>query len=80
MQNKEIMYSNGEITVIWRPELCQHAGICVKLLPQVYNPAERPWVKVGNASTEELVEQIKSCPSDALSYLVNKGDEDQLGS
>lgn len=31
-------YTNGEITIIWKPELCQHAGICVKLLPNVYNP------------------------------------------
>ncbi len=35
-------YTNGEITIIWKPELCQHVGICVKLLPNVYNPKEKP--------------------------------------
>lgn len=72
MENKEYKYSNGEITVIWRPALCQYSGICVKLLPQVYHPNEKPWVKIENASTEELIEQVKQCPSAALSYLINK--------
>lgn len=72
MDRKKIEYTNGELTVIWQPELCQHAGICVKMLPQVYNPAERPWVKPQNATTEQLIEQISKCPSGALSYRMNK--------
>ncbi|RHJ94245.1 (4Fe-4S)-binding protein [Parabacteroides bouchesdurhonensis] len=65
-------YSNGELTIIWQPDLCQHSGICVKTLPQVYNPKERPWIKIENATTEELIAQIKMCPSGALSYKLNK--------
>ncbi|MDC6384786.1 (4Fe-4S)-binding protein [Flagellimonas taeanensis] len=61
-------YPNGEITVVWKPELCQHAGVCVKLLPKVYNPKEKPWIKVENAATDELKHQISKCPSGALSY------------
>ena len=39
---KKIEYTNGELTIIWQPELCQHAGICVKTLPGVYiHPAEK---------------------------------------
>ncbi len=79
MQNRETMYANGETTVVWRPTLCQYAGVCVKMLPQEYNPAERPWVKVGSASTVELAAQIKSCPSGALGYLVNNGAEAEAG-
>ncbi|WP_417599756.1 (4Fe-4S)-binding protein [Owenweeksia hongkongensis] len=66
MSQKE--YSNENLTVIWRPERCAHAGICVKMLPQVYNPKERPWIKAENASIEELKNQIDHCPSGALSY------------
>lgn len=62
-------YSNGYITVVWKPELCQHAGICVKMLPEVYNPKEKPWIKAENATAEQLKEQISKCPSGALSYL-----------
>ncbi len=66
--NRKTEYSNGEITIIWEPKLCQHMGICVKTLPQVYNPKEKPWIKIENATTEELISQIKKCPSGALSY------------
>lgn len=73
---KKIEYSNGELTIIWQPELCKHAGICVKTLPQVYNPKERPWVKIENATTDELIAQINKCPSGALSYRLNKKEEE----
>lgn len=61
-------YSNEDITIIWQSEKCIHAGVCVKTLPQVYNPQERPWIKIENATTEELMSQIDRCPSGALSY------------
>ena len=35
---KKVEYTNGELTIIWQPEMCQHAGICVKMLPNVYHP------------------------------------------
>lgn len=65
MSQKE--YTNGEITILWKPELCIHSGVCVKTLPQVYNPKERPWIKIENATSEELVKQVSKCPSKALS-------------
>lgn len=64
-------YSNGEITVTWESKKCIHAGICVKMLPKVYNPIARPWIKVNNATSEELMNQIDQCPSGALGYQKN---------
>lgn len=69
---KKIEYTNGTLTIIWQPELCRHAGICVKTLPMVYHPKEHPWIKMGNATTEELILQIKKCPSGALSYRLDR--------
>ena len=60
-------YSNGEVTIIWKPDLCQHAAVCVKLLPEVYNPKDRPWIKPENAIAEEIKSQVAQCPSGALS-------------
>ncbi|MGV8094653.1 MAG: (4Fe-4S)-binding protein [Mangrovibacterium sp.] len=60
-------YSNGEIIILWQPEKCIHSGICVKTLPQVYNPKEKPWIKPKNVTTRELLEQVSKCPSGALS-------------
>jgi len=65
-------YSNGEITIVWQPKLCQHAAVCVKKLPNVYKPKDKPWIKIENASTEELKDQINQCPSGALSFYVNE--------
>lgn len=64
-------YSNGEITIKWQPKVCQHAGVCVKTLPQVYNPKASPWIKIKSASTQELKQQIAKCPSGALSFTEN---------
>ena len=74
MKNNEITkeYSNEELTIVWKPGKCIHAGVCVQALPQVYNPKERPWIKIKNATTEELKAQIAQCPSGALSYRMNK--------
>lgn len=68
---KVIEYTNGELTIIWKPGLCEHAGICVRMLPNVYEPKERPWVKPENASTDQLIEQINTCPSGALTFKMN---------
>lgn len=65
-------YSNGEITVKWQPKLCQHAGVCAKTLPKVYNPSNKPWIQLENATTEELKKQISQCPSGALSFYNNE--------
>jgi len=68
--DKEIVkeYKNGDLTVIWKPTKCIHAAECVNRLPNVYNPNDKPWIKVENASIEELKEQIEACPSGALTY------------
>ena len=65
-------YETEDLSVIWKPELCKHAGVCVKMLAKVYNPCEKPWCKPENATTEELIAQIDACPSGALSYELKK--------
>lgn len=65
MSEKE--YSNGEITIVWQPSICIHSGVCVKTLPNVYHPKEKPWITIENATTEALINQVALCPSGALS-------------
>ena len=60
-------YSNGEITVVWKPDICVHSAICFHGLPEVFDPRRRPWVDVQAASTTQVVEQVHRCPSGALS-------------
>ena len=65
-------YSNGELTVVWKPAKCIHAAECVKALPNVYDPNKKPWVTAENATTDELIAQIDRCPSGALTYEMEK--------
>ncbi|ATL48138.1 (4Fe-4S)-binding protein [Chitinophaga caeni] len=69
-------YTNGEVTIVWQPKICQHTGICARGLPQVFQPRERPWIKIDAASTDALIEQVKKCPSGALSFYMNKDKQD----
>ncbi len=68
-------YSNGEVTIVWKPNICIHSTICFKGLPEVFDPRKRPWTAPENASTDKIVEQIKKCPSGALSYYMNKEEQ-----
>jgi uncharacterized Fe-S cluster protein YjdI len=65
-------YSNGEVTIVWKPDLCKHAAFCGTGLPTVFKPKVRPWIDPMGASTQEIVMQTEKCPSGALSYYFNK--------
>ena len=61
-------YSNGEVTIVWKNTLCIHSGKCFSGLPQVFHPLEIPWITPERSDTERIIEQVKLCPSGALSY------------
>jgi uncharacterized Fe-S cluster protein YjdI len=60
-------YTNGEITVVWKPDLCVHSTVCFRGLPQVFKPRERPWVVIEAAPSAAIAQQVSRCPSGALS-------------
>jgi len=62
-------YSNGEITVVWKPGLCIHSANCFRGLPQVFDPRKRPWITIEGAPSQAIVDQVSRCPSGALSIL-----------
>ena len=71
-------YTNGEVTIVWQPNVCIHSAICWRGengLSQVFNPSEKPWIKPEGAETNRIIEQIKQCPSGALSYYMNNEEE-----
>ena len=68
-------YTNNEVTVVWEAEKCIHSAMCVKNLPNVFLPNDKPWIKIDAASTEELVSTVKKCPSGALSFYMNNEDD-----
>ncbi|GCC52678.1 hypothetical protein SanaruYs_29160 [Chryseotalea sanaruensis] len=68
-------YSNGEVTIVWKPGDCIHSTICFRGLGEVFDPQKRPWVTPEHSTTEKIVAQIKKCPSGALSYYMNSDTE-----
>ena len=69
-------YTNGEITIIWQPDLCIHATCCFVDLPSVFHPEKRPWINPHGATTEEIIAQVERCPSYALTYRWNKREDE----
>ncbi len=69
-------YTNGEVTIVWQPGKCIHAGNCARELPAVFKPKERPWINPENASTEAIIAQVKNCPSGALTFFKNDGSKE----
>ncbi len=64
---KTVTYSNEEISVIWKPTMCKNSERCWKELPDVFQLGRRPWVNMDGASSARIIEQVKCCPSGALS-------------
>ena len=64
-------YTNGKVTIVWKPAICIHSKICFKGLPGVFDPRRRPWIDPLAAETEDMIRQVKDCPSGALSYYMN---------
>lgn len=64
-------YTNGEITITWKPDLCIHSGNCVKGLGAVFNPKDRPWINMNKSNSAEIINTVNTCPSGALTYLRN---------
>lgn len=73
--SKEHSYTNGEVTIIWRPDLCIHSRKCWKGLGEVFKPGVRPWIQPDGATTERIVAQVKECPSGALTFRMNTDPE-----
>lgn len=60
-------YEKDGVTVVWKPALCIHSGVCVRGLGAVFNPKVRPWINMDAAPATSIAEQVKRCPSGALS-------------
>jgi uncharacterized Fe-S cluster protein YjdI len=61
-------YTLNGVTVIWKPALCVHSGICARGLPLVFDPRRRPWIELQHADSDAVTAQVEKCPSGALSW------------
>ncbi|MBS1545006.1 MAG: (4Fe-4S)-binding protein [Bacteroidetes bacterium] len=70
-------YSNGEVTVVWKPSLCSHSALCFTGLKEVFHPKQLPWITPEGSTTDKIIQQVQKCPSGALSYQMNKAATDK---
>jgi len=70
-KNKKKSYIGQKITIHDNRSICSHAALCVESLSSVFKLGHRPWINPDNASTKEIIETIKKCPSGALSYSID---------
>ena len=55
-------YTNGDVTVTYDPDICTHAGRCVKGLPSVFDVKRKPWIDVDGAPAEQVAAQLPNAP------------------
>ena len=68
-------YSGMDIEVSFDMSRCIHARNCFLKLPEVFDPARRPWVEPDAAPAEEIAAMIRTCPSGALTFKRTDADE-----
>jgi len=71
MDSKEITkhYKKGDLTIVWQSGLCTHSAVCFRGLREVFDPRVKPWIRPENADDEQIIEQVRRCPSGALSII-----------
>jgi CDGSH-type Zn-finger protein len=64
-------YAASGITVHDNRAICSHSGICLRLLPGVFDRDRRPWIDPLGATAQEIMAAVRQCPSGALSYSID---------
>ena len=77
MAERNKTYSNNDITVIWKPDVCIHSTKCWKASLAVFNPKRRPWIDMNGGTNDDIIKIVDNCPSGALSYERNSKMSEQ---
>ena len=75
MSKRVQLYSTDEISVSFDPSICQHSGVCVRGLPEVFNIKRKHWIRPELATAEQVSALIDKCPSGALKYKLKTDNE-----
>ena len=68
MTEKLHSFDGPGIRITWSGRRCIHVAECVRGLPGVFRPGERPWIHAERADAATLARIVERCPSGALHY------------
>ena len=66
MAGEDKRYTGEQRVVRYNAKRCIHYAACVRGLPSVFDPAQRPWIVPDNANADALSEVVQQCPTGAL--------------
>lgn len=66
-----------DLIIHFDAKTCIHARRCVLGLPGVFDPDARPWIRPGDAASDDIVAVIEACPSGALTYERKTGPDEK---
>jgi uncharacterized Fe-S cluster protein YjdI len=61
-------YEVPGITVTFDPNVCTHSAVCLNALPGVFDVSRKRWIRPEAASSDEVADAIRRCPSGALKF------------
>ena len=70
-------YTAPDIVVSYDAARCIHARACVEGVPQVFDPAARPWIQPQRADAALIAGVVGRCPSGALHAVLSGGEAEQ---
>lgn len=62
------VYRGQDVTVTYDPNVCAHAGECVRGLPAVFDAKQKPWIDPDAGDAAAVRRQVEHCPSGALQH------------
>jgi len=71
-------YTSDTIAVTFVAPRCLHAEECVRGLPTVFDPQQRPWIQPWQAPADAIAAVIARCPSGALHFTRKDGGAEEV--
>lgn len=72
MDTNANQFSNSDITITYQPRMCTNAGRCAKELSDVFQTSVIPWIDLDGAPYQKIIDQVKKCPSGALTFQLHQ--------
>src|SRR5690606_10511822 len=68
IREKTHAFAAEGVTAQCRPGRGTHSAECVRGLPEVFQPGDRPWVHPERAAADAIAQVVQRCPTGALTF------------